>query len=32
MYLKNPLLMDTNKVQCFRQEVVSERFKEAFHQ
>lgn len=31
-YLKDPLLMDTNKVHCFRQEVVSQRLKKALHQ
>lgn len=31
-YLKNSLLMDTDKVQCFCQKVVSKCFKKAFHQ
>lgn len=31
-YLQNPLLMDTNKIQSFCQEVVSKCFKKALHQ
>lgn len=31
-HLKNPLLMDTNKVQCFCQKVVSQRLEETLHQ
>lgn len=31
-YLKNPFLMDTNKVQCFCQKVVSECLEKTLHQ